>query len=54
MAEKPALTLGTCQNLANSFLRCDQIWQKIYKSVKEYSPFNQLARKKKLPRTNQL
>ncbi len=47
MAEVPALTLGTCLNLANSFLRCDQIWPKNYESVKEYSPFNQLARRKK-------
>jgi hypothetical protein len=47
MPEKPALTLGTCLNLANSFLRCDQIWPKIYESVKDYSPFSQLGRRKK-------
>ncbi len=45
MAEKPALTLGTCLNLANAFLRCDQIWPKTYESVKDYSPFDQLARR---------
>jgi hypothetical protein len=40
LAEKPDLTLGTCLNLANSFLGFDQIWWNFQESAKEHSTFN--------------